>query len=454
MMMRGMTMDASNKSSQRAGDSVAAGPNRRQVLALGAGLGASLVLNRPAYAQSTSVKFWDPTLFAASSDGIIDKEKSFIFKASELYHAANPSDSIEVTETSGDLTASANQFRAASIARNGPDLKAAYAGGNVLSFAQFLEPLDDIFPPEEQAKLSGWGTVREGYKADGKILALPYGAGSYFYVFYRKSLFQQAGIEFVQPKTWEEMLDLGDKLKAAGVPPFWVCNQEGYVGAWVIAALGGGQMGGSVFTEMVLGNVRLDAPGMVEAYKAFASLFSRGLTNPDAGQVGNEEAVSGFAQDKGAMMIGGSWSNAEMLETFGDDVGQFPIPTLASAKEPGVLAGGPNVAIMMTNYAADKAAATKFLKFLAEAKTIDLYVELGQREASNHVDADPSLITNRLLREQAELIKTSKTVYPFDNVMPQPVIDLFYRVNATVFTGQQTAEDAVAQLQAEFERQA
>ena len=63
------------------------------------------------------------------------------------------------------------------------------------------------------------------------------------------------------------------------------------------------------------------------------------------------------------------------------------------------------------------------------------------------------MITNRLLREQAERLKGVKTVYPFDNIMPQPVIDLFYRVNATVFTGQQTAEDAVAQLQAEFDKQ-
>ena len=120
----------------------------------------------------------------------------------------------------------------------------------------------------------------------------------------------------------------------------------------------------------------------------------------------------------------------------------------------GILAGGPNLAVFVTNYAANKEAAFKFIKYLAQAKTIDLYVELSQTEPSNHQDADPSVITNRLLREQAERLKSSKAVYPFDNIMPQPVIDLFYRVNATVFTGQQTAEDAVAQLQAEFDKQA
>jgi len=249
------------------------------------------------------------------------------------------------------------------------------------------------------------------------------------------------------------MLALGEELKAKGVTPFWVCNQEGYMGAWAIAALGGGQLGANAFTEMVLKNQPINSPGLVEAYKAYADMYARGLTNPDAGELQNGEATSGFVQGRGAMTINGAWSNAELLDALGDDVGMFPIPTLASATEPGVLAGGPNLAVFVTNYAANKDAAFKFIKYLAEAKTIDLYVELSQTEPSNHKDADASVITNRLLREQAERLKTTKTVYPFDNIMPQPVIDLFYRVNATTFTGQQTAEDAVAQLQAEFDKQ-
>lgn len=125
------------------------------------------------------------------------------------------------------------------------------------------------------------------------------------------------------------------------------------------------------------------------------------------------------------MLVGGGWSNSELIDTLGDDIEMFAIPTLASAKAPGVLAGGPNVAVFVTNYSSNKEAAFTFLKFLAEASSIDLYVELTRTEASNHVDANPALITNRLLRAQAEQIKTATTVYPFDNVMPQPVIDLF-----------------------------
>jgi hypothetical protein len=37
-------------------------------------------------------------------------------------------------------------------------------------------------------------------------------------------------------------------------------------------------------------------------------------------------------------------------------------------------------------------------------------------------------------------------VFAFDSVMPQATIDLFYRVNAGVFLGSITPEDAVRQL--------
>ncbi len=39
-------------------------------------------------------------------------------------------------------------------------------------------------------------------------------------------------------------------------------------------------------------------------------------------------------------------------------------------------------------------------------------------------------------------------MFAFDSVLPQSVIDLFYRVNAGVFLGNITPQDAVDQLQA------
>ena len=103
--------------------------HRRHVLGLGLGFTATILLGSGARAQQTSVKFWDPGLFAVSADGILNKDRSFIYKAVEAYQAANPGETIEITENSGDITTTTNQVRAPSIARNGPGMKRAYAGG-------------------------------------------------------------------------------------------------------------------------------------------------------------------------------------------------------------------------------------------------------------------------------------------------------------------------------------
>ena len=68
---------------------------------------------------------------------------------------------------------------------------------------------------------------------------------------------------------------------------FWVANLEGYVGAWIISALVGGELGESAFTQMYAGEIPVDDPAMLKAYEAFAEFGASGLTNPDAGQLSN-----------------------------------------------------------------------------------------------------------------------------------------------------------------------
>jgi N,N'-diacetylchitobiose transport system substrate-binding protein len=64
----------------------------------------------------------------------------------------------------------------------------------------------------------------EGATVDGKTYAVPYYAGS-TYVFYRKDLFQQAGIEGV-PSTMDEFVDTAITLKQAS-------SEENFSGYWL-----------------------------------------------------------------------------------------------------------------------------------------------------------------------------------------------------------------------------
>lgn len=403
----------------------------------------------PANAATKKIvlKVWDPGLMGHLANGVMDTETSFIYKAKVAYEKLHPNVTINISEIDGGV--SDTQFKAASIAKNGPDIKIGFAGGNTLSFEPFLEPLDKYFTKKELAVITGTGTVRAKYNPKGPLLALPYGAGSYFYVFYDKRVLGQYNIDMSKPpQTWEAFLALAKKMKNAGIEtPIWETNLEGYTGAWVIASLVGGQLGPNAFFDMYTGKAKIDSPAFIKAYNGYKSLYTTGVTNADATTVGQGDRLNGFLAGKGAMIIDGGWDNDPIYKALGQYAGTFAIPTLAESKYPGILAGGTNVSVAVTKYSKNKVEAIKFLKYLIQPKTIDMYVATTQTEPSNSIHSNPNVIKNPLLKQQSKDVASRPQVYPFDNIMPGPTNDLFYKLNASVALGQTTPVDAVAQLQ-------
>lgn len=432
--------------------------NRRRFLQTSsiaaAGLAAGpLLAPAPAAAQDAPVElvFWD-SLFNESDD--IPKSEWFIIQAIERFQEANPGITINRVQQSTDIATYDQVLTAANMARNGPDVLTHFAGGGILSFAPFLEPLDGSFSPEEIDQVIGWDSVREDFQPDGAIVAIPYGAGSYFEVLVNKELMGQAGIDmeaFTPPETWEAFLELAQQIEDAGVQPIVVGEQQGYTGAWVMSTLVGGQIGTQGFFDMRAGTLPMNDPSMVNGYEQYRQPYARGLVNEGAGSLTNDEGQQLFLRGEGAMFIQGGWFNRDAYAGFGDNVTNFPIPTLADAPHAGAVAGGPNISVAITNYSQKKEAAVTFLKFLLQPEIIDLYVQVSQEEASNHKNANPEVIENPLLRNQAEWLQTRETIYPFDNIMPQVINDLFYRTNASVFTGRTTPQAGADELQAEYQ---
>jgi raffinose/stachyose/melibiose transport system substrate-binding protein len=404
----------------------------------------------------TQLVVWDPGLLTkVRDDGKIDPKSSFLNQAAANYEKSHPGTSIKVVRTSLDLSASAAQFQSASLAGNGPDIRMGYTGGNTLSYSRYLLDLAPVLTSETKKNVVGLDTVRAGYKPTGKLLGLPYDSGSYFYVFYNKKLAKAAGLDLsTPPKSWEDLISMAEKVKSSGKTPFWLADQEGYVGAWVISALVGGELGSNAFMDMYNGKVPVDDPAMVKAYQAFAGLYSKGLTNPDAGSVANADAGTGFIQGKAVFHISGGWENDPLNKAMGDNVGEFPIPMLADAKYPAAEAGGPQITVSITNYSKHLDAAKDFVRYLAKPSTTALFAKMTQGEPSDPTQADPALLTNPLGQAEVKQLKGADAVtFPFDNVMPQAVIDLFYRVSATTFLGKTTPQDAVQQIKASYKRE-
>ncbi|WP_328809090.1 extracellular solute-binding protein [Nonomuraea montanisoli] len=87
--------------------------------------------------------------------------------------------------------------------------------------AGYIKPLSELAGPEADS-WEGWAQIPESVQGlatyNGKKYALPIGTDGRV-LYFSKPLFQKAGLPADwQPKSWQEILDTGAKLKAAGVP--------------------------------------------------------------------------------------------------------------------------------------------------------------------------------------------------------------------------------------------
>jgi ABC-type glycerol-3-phosphate transport system substrate-binding protein len=425
-------------------------------LVLTAGLAACAPAAEDAGEQELLI--WDTGIIARdleTNDPYADG--SFLHQMAIEFEAENPGVTITIVQQGGDITANAAAFQAASIAGTGPDIRVQYAGGPTTSFADFFVDLEPLIPAEILDQMAGQYVNREGFSSDGRLLGMTYGAGNLFVVFQNADVLKEAGVDPTKvPTTWEELIKnaqaVADKTDKNG---FYTGNLEGYPGAWFITAMVGGELGETAFTDMFSGKVAVDDPAMLKAYEAFAAWGASSVNNPDAAQA--SAGGEGFYAGEAAYYLVGSWENNGILEAFGEGgpVTSFFIPTLEGAPFPKIGAGGPEIALSITESSQNKELAAEFLKFIARPEHQDRFVEIYQTQGSNHVDGDPSKIQNPRLKEQFEqlAVSTDGITFAFDSVMPQATIDLFYRVNAGVFSGAITPADAVAQLKASYEQE-
>lgn len=415
----------------------------------------SLVACAPDSAPTGDLLIWDTGILGKDATEDPYADKAFLNQMGVEFEEANPGVTVTIVQQGGDISSNAAAFQAAAIAGTGPDIRVQYAGGPTTSFADFFEDLDPLLPKDMLDSMAGQYVNREGFASDGRLLGMTYGAGNLFVVFQNADVLTEAGIDpSVKPATWEELVanakQISDKTDKNG---FYTGNLEGYPGAWFISNMVGGELGQTAFTDMYSGKVAVDDPAMVKAYQAFADWGKSGVNNPDAAQV--SAGGQGFVAGEAGYYLVGSWENNGMTEAFGADgpVSSFFIPTLEGAKYSKIGSGGPEIALSITKASKNKELAAEFLKFIARPEHQDRFVEIYQTQGSNHKDGDPSMIQNPRLKEQFEQLaqSTDGITFAFDSVMPQATIDLFYRVNAGVFSGAITPEDAVAQLKASYE---
>ena len=348
---------------------------------IGVALGAVLVA-APAFSQELTLWSWR------------QEDKAAYEQFIDTFEAENPG--ITVKFETFEATNYNTILSTALAGGTGPDLAMvrAYGGMENVASAGYLEPLTFETVPA-LADFNPAALAAETMRSDGTIYAVPFASQTQF-VIYNKAIFDANGLE--EPQSWDELKELSQKLKDAGVMPFANGTATAWQNETVTFGLGSSLMTKDFYNDLIAGETDFTDERFTSALGAVAEVAASyfpdgfiGLDYPSAQQL--------FASGMAGMFVGGSYELANFKNQNPDiELGMFAAPgkTADDEKLVGLYFDG---GYAVNAAGANKEAAIKFVNYLASK-------EFGQAFANtlNNISTIPGVtFDNPLLAEVAEL---------------------------------------------------
>ncbi|WP_442574622.1 ABC transporter substrate-binding protein [Microbacterium sp. F51-2R] len=195
-------------------------------------------------------------------------------------------------------------------------------------------------------------------------------------VIYNQEIFQQQGLEV--PQTWDELIAVCDKLKAAGITPFYGTLADSWTALPSFNALGAYAAQDGFFDKMRAEGEKVGPDSEVSFSKDFAGvmdqqkqLFSymqdgyRGKTYDD----GN----AAFAKGEVAMLLQGIWALSP-IKSINPDIkaGIFPYPATDDPADR-KLVSGVDVTVTMGKNTPHRKEALRFIDYLFRKDVIEKF---------------------------------------------------------------------------------
>jgi raffinose/stachyose/melibiose transport system substrate-binding protein len=260
-----------------------------------------------------------------------------------------------------------------------PDIIQVYKPQWVESYANGLDKLVDLTGLEcvseyDEKALDGT------FKYNGKLYAVPIDSVVLSGVFYNKKVFEKAGVKI--PQTWNEFLEVCEKIKAQGVTPVYYSGKDAWsVQPPTISGLlnDAKEKGTDTFGLMEQINTNklkyADCTNFVGSIEKTKDLIDLGYVNETYLSDTVDNAHQALANGECAMYINGTWCADNINKKFPDkidDIGAFAIPTES----------GDNYINMFTPYSLalttsckDPELGKKVLNFIASKEAQQIYAD-------------------------------------------------------------------------------
>ena len=248
------------------------------------------------------------------------------------------------------------------LATDPPDVLSWHNGERMAYFAR-RNLLEDLSSDWQK---NGWNQTYASVKSSstyaGKQYSVPLGYDAYGF-FYRKDLFQKAGISG-EPATWQQFLDDCRKLKAAGIAPIAVPARD----SWTLAAwfdyLDLRINGYAFHQQLMAGDVAYTDPRVKHVYEAWKTLIDDKYFIENALSYDVDSISPMLVNGQAAMMLMGTFFSAALPSATRQEMGYFRFPVI-DASVPLAEDGPVNVLIVPAK-AKNKTDARRLIAFMGQ----------------------------------------------------------------------------------------
>jgi raffinose/stachyose/melibiose transport system substrate-binding protein len=410
-------------------------------------IAASGAVYAPAQGKPVALSFWCGSAYYNSEEAKKPQDEWAITRIARSFEAQNPGVTVDVTpiEVSSETIA---KFKAAAIAKNGPDVIELWTGSYLFPLKDILLPLNAYIPADDKRNIQGWDAVTYNFQPGGDILGYPCG-NNYAGLVYNKGLIRAAGMDWdkVPPRTTEEFTAALRKLKTTGVVPFGFDGSKGRILYYATLYWWVEESGYQRLVMDTNGTAKYaDDKGFLNLMQYMQSLYAEGLTNVDAAT--SVDYVSKFSTGKYAVTVGGV-NNAKAFEqALGpDNFGFLPFPRMsANPKVKASIIGGAGNCVSIGNYTKNRDWAVKFVSFLASKPS---FIELTKSVTTFPARTDVTLEDLGWAKDpfRKKIFDLSRYfTFWIDNSIPASQFDEINRFFPGVLTGKQSPLDLASHM--------
>ena len=257
-----------------------------------------------------------------------------------------------------------------------PDVITLNASGNFGRLAQagvFYdfsdEPVLDTINPAVQEILKDLGTYGDEVNGLGYV-------NNANGILYNQDIFAQQGLEV--PETWDELIAVCDKLKAAGITPFYGTLADSWTGLPSFNGLGAYPAQDDFFDTMRAQGEDTGPDSEVSFQKNFAEAMDQqaqlfGYMQDGYRGATYDDGNAAFANGDVAMLLQGIWALSP-IKGINPDIkaGIFPYPATDDPADR-MLVSGVDVAVTMPKDSKHPAEALRFINYLFQKDVIEQF---------------------------------------------------------------------------------